>query len=141
MDTIGELCKKTGCPIETIRYYEKVGMLQSPPRTAGGHRLYGEAHLKRLQFVLRARELGFGLDEIRQLLSLSMDATKSCNDVYDIATQHLAVVNQKIHHLTSLQAALQRMAQQCQQCCPNGTASECTIIDAFNQPFLSARSI
>lgn len=128
MDSIGELSKKTGCPIETIRYYEKVEMLQSPPRTIGGHRLYSDAHLKQLQFILRARELGFGLDEIRQLLSLSMNASNSCNDVYDITMQHLEDVNKKINHLLSLQAVLHRMSQQCKQCCPNGAATECRAI-------------
>ena len=66
----GTLSKATGCKVETIRYYERIGVLPSPPRTEGGHRAYGEDHLKRLNFVRRSRELGFSLNEVRQMLRL-----------------------------------------------------------------------
>ena len=68
--TIGPLSEKTGCHIETIRYYERIGIMPSPPRTEGGHRVYREEHLKRLTFIRRSRELGFTLEEIRNLLLL-----------------------------------------------------------------------
>ena len=68
--TIGTLSKATGCKVETIRYYERIGVLPLPPRTEGGHRAYGEEHLKRLNFVQRSRELGFSLNEVRQMLRL-----------------------------------------------------------------------
>jgi MerR family mercuric resistance operon transcriptional regulator len=68
--TIGPLSEKTGCNIETIRYYERIGMMPKPPRTAGGHRVYREEHLKRLTFIRRSRELGFTLDQVRNLLLL-----------------------------------------------------------------------
>src|SRR3546814_8957570 len=75
---IGMLSRRTGCNIETIRYYEKIGLLPAPARSDGGHRLYGHGHLMRLGFVRRARELGFTLDEIRALLRLAEDRDRPC---------------------------------------------------------------
>ena len=86
---IGELSRLTSVNIETIRYYEKIKMLQAPPRTEGGHRVYGPTETRVLAFIRRARELGFSLDEIRALLDLGGPGKASCADVRNVATRHL----------------------------------------------------
>lgn len=86
---IGMLSRRTGCKIETIRYYEKIGLLSAPARSDGGHRLYGHGHLMRLGFVRRARELGFTLDEIRALLQLAEDRDRPCAEAREVAVVHL----------------------------------------------------
>src|SRR5712671_7364094 len=86
---IGELSRLTGVNIETIRYYEKIKMLQAPPRTEGGHRIYGPTETRVLAFIRRARELGFSLDEIRALLDLGGPEKASCREVREIAAHHL----------------------------------------------------
>jgi MerR family mercuric resistance operon transcriptional regulator len=96
---IGELSRLTGVNIETIRYYEKIKMLQAPPRTEGGHRVYGPTETRVLAFVRRARELGFSLDEIRALLDLGGPGNASCADVRKVATRHLADIRAKIGDL------------------------------------------
>ena len=101
---IGALSRRTGCNIETIRYYEKIGLLSAPARSDGGHRLYGYGHLMRLGFVRRARELGFTLDEVRTLLGIATANDISCDDAREIATLHLTQVR-------ALIADLQRMEQ------------------------------
>ena len=87
--TIGKLSSQTGVNIETIRYYEKEGILLAPPRTDGGHRLYAEEHYKRLMFVRRIRELGFSLDEIRTMLSMVDGGNLTCAEVKEITVKHL----------------------------------------------------
>ncbi|MDH3920601.1 MAG: MerR family transcriptional regulator, partial [Rhodospirillales bacterium] len=87
--TIGALSKNTGCNIETIRYYERIGLLPAPPRSAGGHRLYGEVLLKRLTFIRRGRELGFTLDDIRGLLGLVDGGAYTCAEVKALTLDHL----------------------------------------------------
>ena len=86
--TIGKLSSQTGVNIETIRYYEKEGILPAPPRTEGGHRLYAEEHLKRLMFVRRSRELGFSLDEIRTMLDMVDGGNLTCAEVKNITLKH-----------------------------------------------------
>ena len=132
MKAIGALSKATGCPIETIRYYEKIGLLIAPSRTEGGHRLYNDSHVQRLNFILRARELGFTLEDVGALLKLSSDDAKPCRDVLSIATQQLNSVKCKIEKLVSLEAVLSRLATSCASCCPNANAPECSIIDALD---------
>jgi MerR family transcriptional regulator, mercuric resistance operon regulatory protein len=93
---IGALSKQADCNIETIRYYERIRLLPVPPRTHGGYRLYGLEHLKRLNFIRRARELGFTLNEVRALLKLADDRSQSCGEVRALATAHLDDVCAKI---------------------------------------------
>ena len=128
--TIGTLSKLTGCNIETIRYYERVGLLPPPPRTEGGHRVYGEAHTKRLTFIRRSRELGFTIEEVRELLSLVDGQRYTCDEVQALTLDHLADVKQKLADLRRLERVLKNMAAQC----TGGNIPECPIIDALFEP-------
>jgi MerR family mercuric resistance operon transcriptional regulator len=111
--TIGELSGATGVNIETIRYYERINLLAAPPRTRGGHRSYRNEHIKRLKFVRRARELGFGIDAIRALLALAEGDNPSCRDVRKIAAMHLADVRTKLADLLKLEDILSKTVMQC----------------------------
>jgi len=125
--SIGELAQATGTKVETIRYYERIGLLQSPARTGGNYRAYARSHLERLSFVRRGRDLGFSLDEVRELLRLSDDREQSCADVDRIARLHLTEVERKLSDLKALRAELRQMVDQCQ----HGTIAECRIIEAL----------
>ncbi len=103
MVTIGALSKQTGCHIETVRYYERIGVLFKPPRTEGGHRLYGREHIKRLMFVRRSREPGFSLGEIRTLLKLVDGKQYRCREVKALMEEHLGDIKKKISDLKRLQ--------------------------------------
>lgn len=111
--SIGELSRLTGVHIETIRYYERVKMLPTPPRTAGGRRAYGQSCRRRLNFIRRARDLGFSLDEIRALLDLDGSGRASCAEVRGIASLHLISVRSKLANLTRLEAVLSETVAQC----------------------------
>src|SRR5215207_8444673 len=97
--TIGKLSEGTGVHIETIRYYERIGLLPAPPRSEGGRRLYSTEHLARLIFLRRSRELGFSLEEIRTLLRLVEGGDYTCGDVKALTMQHLQNVRQKMRDL------------------------------------------
>jgi DNA-binding transcriptional MerR regulator len=125
--TIGDLSKVTGTKIETIRYYERIGLLAPPPRTAGNYRAYGDAALGRLSFIRRARDLGFGIDQIRALLSLSEKKKRSCKAVDAIARERLAEVESKLADLVALRCELDSIIRQC-GC---GTIADCRIIEAL----------
>lgn len=109
----GELARATGSNIETIRYYEKTGLLPDPPRTGAGYRVYSAAHALRLRFILRARELGFSMDDIRGLLGLGDSAAPTCSEVKDRTERHLADVRAKIADLKRIEAVLAETADQC----------------------------
>ena len=126
--TIGLLAQRTGTKVETIRFYEKCGLLPKPSRTAGNYRAYAPAHLNRLSFIRRARDLGFSLDQIRALLDLSDDRDRPCEAVDAIAKEHLAEVDRKIADLRALRRELDSMIDQC-HC---GTVAECRIIEALS---------
>lgn len=111
--TIGVLARKTGCNIETIRYYEKAGVIQHPARSEGGHRLYGTGHLKRLAFVMKARALGFTLSEVRALLRLVDERDRPCAQVRDLAAAHLKDVVAKLADLSAMEAVLSEMVISC----------------------------
>jgi Cu(I)-responsive transcriptional regulator len=128
---IGELGRRTGTNVETIRYYERIGILEPPARTAAGYRSYRADDVQRLSFVRRARALGFSLDEIRELLDLAGDKTHACEDVDRIARRHLDDVEAKIAQLQALRRELRRIIGQCR----GGTIADCRILGA-----LSARS-
>jgi Cu(I)-responsive transcriptional regulator len=129
---IGELGRLTGTKVETIRYYERIGLLPAPPRTAGNYRVYGPAHVSRLSFIRRSRDLGFSLDQIRALLDLSDDRSRSCEAVDAIAKEHRDEVDRKIADLRALRRELGSMIDQC-RC---GTVAECRIIEALSpQPW------
>lgn len=125
--TRGTLAKKTGVNIETIRFYEKIGVMPDPVRSGSGYRLYGESDLKRLSFIRRCRELGFSLDDVRGLLGLVDGGDYTCAEVHDISIVHLSEVRQKIRDLEKMERTLKEMVSQCDR----GLVPECPIIDAL----------
>jgi MerR family mercuric resistance operon transcriptional regulator len=125
---IGELSGRTGCNIETIRYYEKIGVVARPMRTEGGHRIYGLDHVRRLSFVRRARELGFTLDEVRALLNLSADGGAPCAEVRDLASSHLQDVRARIADLKRMERVLAASVRACNL----GHDAGCPLIDALH---------
>src|SRR6266404_2317883 len=121
---IGELSKRSGVNIETIRYYERVKMLAPPPRTASGRRVYDLTDLRILAFIRRSRELGFSLDEIRALLCLGGPGQASCGEVREIATRHLGDIRAKIGDLRKLERLLTNTVAKCK----GNTAPDCPVL-------------
>lgn len=126
--SIGDLAEATGTKVVTIRYYERIGLLPDPERTAGNYRSYSAAHLGRLSFIRRARDLGFTIEQVRDLLSLSDQRDRPCAAVDAIACEHLAEVDRKIADLQALRRELGSIIDQC-GC---GTIAECRIIEALS---------
>ncbi|GJD97577.1 MerR family transcriptional regulator [Methylobacterium iners] len=127
---IGALSRRTGVNIETVRYYERIGLLPSPARSEGGHRLYGRGHLMRLNFVRRSRELGFTLDEIKALLELAEKRDRPCAEAREVAAGHLSDVRAKISDLRTMERVLADMVARC----ANGSTPECPLIEALFDP-------
>ena len=123
----GALANQTGVNSETIRYYEKIGLMPDPPRSGSGHRVYDESHAKRLSFVRRSRELGFTLREIRELLELVDGGDYTCAEVRNRTLVHLDGVSNKIRDLQKMQRTLRSMASKCD----GGSVPECPIVDAL----------
>nr|WP_314070780.1 helix-turn-helix domain-containing protein [uncultured Roseococcus sp.] len=126
--SIGALSKATGTTVETIRWYERIGMLPVPARTTGNYRAYGAAQLERLSFIRRARDLGFSLDQVRELLQLADDRERSCDAVDHVAREHLGEVERKIADLEALRRELRDLIGQCR----HGTVAECRIVQALS---------
>ena len=124
---IGEMASATATNIETVRYYEKIGLLPLPARDAANYRSYGPEHLARLSFIRRARDLGFTLDQVRELLGLADHRDRSCAAVDAIATTHLTEIDRKIADLQALRGELGRLLGDCRQ----GTVAECLIIETL----------
>jgi len=128
--TIGRLAAATGVNLETIRYYERIGLMAPPDRTEGGHRTYAEADRRRLAFVRRGRELGFSLDEVRALLALAAPGRRSCAHVEAIAAAHLAEVRAKIADLARLEAILGDTVSRCAR---SGVAPACPVLEMLER--------
>ena len=126
--SIGQLSRLSDCRIPTIRYYEQIGLLPLPRRSEGGHRLYGEEALRRLVFIRRSRDLGFSLDAIRSLISLSEEQDRSCAEVDVIASARLAEVQEKLRALARMEDALEDLLEQCR----HTTVLECRILEALS---------
>jgi MerR family mercuric resistance operon transcriptional regulator len=126
--TIGQLARLTGVNIENIRYFEKTGLLPAPPRTEGGHRSYGNEHMRTLAFIRRGRELGFTPNEVRALLELRQPGKASCCEVQEIAAHHRDRVRAKIADLTRLEHLLAETIEQCS----DEVAPGCPVIDMIN---------
>jgi MerR family mercuric resistance operon transcriptional regulator len=122
-----EIAQRTGSNLETVRYYEKVRLLPEPPRTASGYRSYDTTHERRLRFILRARELGFSLEEIRELLRLVDERDRPCAEARDVAAAHLADVRSKIADLRRMERVLKNVVMQC----GDGTLPECPLIETL----------
>ena len=125
--SIGQLAKATGTAVETVRYYEKIGLLAVPARTSGNYRSYGNVEVARLSFIRRARALGFGLQQIRILLDLSDDCGRPCDEVDTLARGQLDEVEKKIADLHSLRRELSGLIKQCKR----GTIADCRILEAL----------
>jgi MerR family transcriptional regulator, mercuric resistance operon regulatory protein len=125
---IGELSKRSGVNIETIRYYERVKMLAPPPRTASGRRIYDSTDLRILVFIRRARELGFSIDEIRALLRLGGPEKASCREVREIAAHHLEEIRAKLGDLEKLERLLAKTVARCS----GKTAPDCPVLDILD---------
>lgn len=125
--SVGALAKATGTKAETIRWYEQIGLLLKPARTAGNYRSYGAADVSRLSFIRRSRDLGFTIEEIRALLSLADQRDRDCDEVDRIARTHLAAIEQKIADLTAMSGELRTVIGQCR----GRRIAECRIIEAL----------
>ena len=128
--TIGALARDTECPPETIRYYEREGLLPPAARSAGNYRLYGAAHLERLVFIRNCRSLDMTLDEIKQLLQFRDVPQAECGAAHALIDEHIAHIGERIAELEQLQGQLQTLRRQCQ---PVGDARKCAILDRLEQ--------
>lgn len=124
-----DLARLTGCNLETIRYYENIGIMPDPPRTAKNYRAYDETHVARLRFVMRARDLGFTLEDIRDLLGLVDRKAGSCADVQMLASRHIASVRAKIADLRRIESVLSETVSHCS----GDDVPECAVIDALTK--------
>ena len=125
---IGDLAKATGTKVQTIRYYEEIGLLPAPARTEGNYRTYASATLRRLSFIRRSRGLGFSLDQVRELLGLADHSDWSCAAVETIAREHRAAIERKIADLAALDGELARIIDRC----GHGTVAECGFLEALS---------
>ena len=126
---IGTLARESAVNIETIRYYEKIGVMPKPGRSAGGYRLYTPDHLRRLTFIRRGRELGFSLDELRDLLRLVDGHAYTCAEVKALTLNHVAGIRRKIADLKRLERVMTKVASQCS----GRKIPDCPVIDALFQ--------
>lgn len=127
---IGKLSKLTACNIETLRFYEREGLLPAPPRGENGYRYYNNEAVARVKFILQAKQLGFSLKDISELLSIHVDKeASSCADVKQIAVGKLAVIRQRIDELEAMYQALERVAEACDGA--SHSAQYCTILQSL----------
>lgn len=133
---IGELSKRTGCIVETIRFYERIGLMPAPPRSPGGHRLYSESDEMRLTFIRRGNELGFTLNEVCGMLGMVDGGNYSCADIETITRAHIKDVRRKIADLRKIKKVLENMARQC----ATGVVPECPIVEEMFTPKSKRRS-
>lgn len=124
---IGELARRTGVKVPTIRFYEQIGLIAAPPRTEGNQRRYGKTEVDRLNFIRHARELGFEVDHIRELLAMSQEPQASCHQADSIAKAHLREVDRRIERLQALRVELSRMIDEC----GHGRICDCRIIEVL----------
>lgn len=124
---IGELARASGCRVVTIRYYERIGVLAPPARAANNYRQYDDAHLRRLRFVGRTRELGFSLDDVRKMLSLIDGGNYTCDDMHALAQEHLAEIRARMKDLSRMEAALTDLASRCD----GGATPDCSMLESL----------
>jgi MerR family mercuric resistance operon transcriptional regulator len=124
----GDVARMTGCNLETIRYYEKIGLLLEPPRNAASYRIYDDSHVRRLRFILRGRELGFSIEDIRGLLDLVDGGTQTCSEVKIVTEHHLSDVRTKIADLRRIEVFLAQTAAKCS----GAEVPECPVLEALD---------
>lgn len=125
--SIGQLAKESDCKVQTLRYYEEIELIPKPERNQGNQRIYNESHRKRINFIRHSRQLGFSLDQIRQILELTDDPTQPCDAVNSIAKEHLDGVTYKIARLQEMQKELERIVNEC----ASKRVAECRIIEVL----------
>ena len=135
--TIGKLANSAGINLETVRYYERIGLMPEPGRTDGGHRNYAAMHVRRLTFIRRARELGFAIEDIRTLLELAEPGRVSCSEVQKIAARHLHNVRSKLADLAKMEKLLAKTVAQCS----GNRSPACPIIEMLDTPRNGAREL
>jgi MerR family mercuric resistance operon transcriptional regulator len=128
--TIGQVAQQAGVGVETVRFYERQGLLEEPARRASGYRQYPEDVVARLRFIRRAKELGFSLKEIKELLALRVDRTTTCREVKEQAQAKITDIEGKIRSLLRMSAALMELTRSCRG---RGPASECPILEALEK--------
>lgn len=129
MFSIGDISKQVGVKIPTIRYYEKLGLVAEPSRTAGNQRRYSQTDLKRLEFIKHARKLGFTLEAISSLIKLSGLSSEDCQAIDEVAKSHLVEVRSKLNLLLRLEAELVRITTGCSQ----GDIARCYVIESLTR--------
>jgi DNA-binding transcriptional MerR regulator len=132
--TIGALALETRCSVPTIRYYEEIGLLPKARRGAGGHRVYGDADLRRLTFIRRCRDFGFPIEQIRELAALVGSPNRDCTAARDLAGLQLTEVRRKLGELRALERSLKTFVNDCNAQCAGGPASECVIPEDLVTP-------
>ena len=124
---IGDLARRTGTKVNTIRFYEEIGLMPEAARTSGGRRTYGEGQVRQLAFIRHARELGFSVDEIRSLIALSANPDQDCHEAGAIARRHLTSVEDRITRLIALREALSNASRSCE----GGRIADCRVMEAI----------
>lgn len=132
--TIGRLAKASGVKVTTIRYYESIGLIDPPDRSEGGQRIYDQNAVERMRFIRHARDLGFPLEAIRELIALSRNEQRSCAEVDEIARRHTEDIKQRIKRLKSLERELGRMIKECSV----DRISDCRIMEVLSNHELCA---
>jgi DNA-binding transcriptional MerR regulator len=125
---IGEAARRSGCTVQTIRYYERIGLVAPATRTSGNQRVYDDGAVDRLSFIRHARALGFKLDAVRELLELSANAKRTCEEIDVIAKTHLDAVRERIARLRTLETELARMVDACE----HQTVAECRVVQVLS---------
>ncbi|MED5620228.1 MerR family transcriptional regulator [Ideonella sp. BN130291] len=132
--TIGVLAERTSCTVPTIRYYEEIGLIPPARRRPSGHRVYQAESQELLSFIRHCRDFGFGLEQVRELVSLSQSQERDCFETLDIAQAHLRAVRAKLLELHTLEASLARFVKDCTTMCAGGPAAQCCILKDMAQP-------
>jgi MerR family transcriptional regulator, copper efflux regulator len=138
--TIGALAKAAGVSTPTVRYYEDIGLLPSPSRTSAGQRFYVPADLSRLTFIKQCRDFGFGIEQVRVLLALSISPERDCVETRNIAQSHLDAVRQKLAELLVLESRLKGFVDSCNAACVGGPGNLCTITRDITATPVSGKS-
>lgn len=128
--TIGQIAREAGVGVETVRFYERKGLLAEPSRRASGYRQFDESVVDRLRFIREAKVLGFTLNEIKELLSLKLDPVSSCADVKSQAEAKIADIEEKLRTLQRMKRALLKLTKACSG---NGPSSECPILESLDR--------
>lgn len=138
--SIGALAELTGSSVPTIRYYEEIGLIPTARRRDSGHRCYGDETVELLRFIRSCRDFGFGIEQVRELVSLSTSQERDCFETRDIAQAHLGAVRAKLEDLRNLERSLTRFVKSCTEQCAGGPATHCTILQDLGKDKPAAAS-